>query len=192
MTREQWRKEYEAGEIRDLEVFQGDAALGSDGFHGHSLRSVGKRHAPAGRSAHPVGWRKRHRCPHGQRSPERCDGELAGGMEQAPRQPETLAAGMVLTRSATHAGRFSQRRAGVMRKWESEASRLMDEKNPAIAGLWRLGKPWGSGRFAAQDMLLPQGESLVWWQLGQNDDGCFLPCAQRRALRDLLSAALDH
>ena len=54
-------------------------------------------------------------------------------------------------------------RAGVMRKWESEASRLMDEKNPAIAGLWRLGKPWGSGRFAAQDMLLPQGESLVWW-----------------------------
>ena len=99
---------------------------------------------------------------------------------EIPRQPETLAAGMVLTRSATHAGRFSQRRAGVMRKWESEASRLMDEKNPAIAGLWRLGKPWGSGRFAAQDMLLPQGESLVWWQLGQNDDGCFLPCAQRR------------
>lgn len=82
-----------AGEICDLEVYQGDAVLRGDGFHGHSLRSVGKRHAPAGRSAHPVGWRKRHRCPHGQRSPERCDGELAGGMEQAPRQPETLAAG---------------------------------------------------------------------------------------------------
>ena len=32
---------------------------------------------------------------------------------EIPRQPETLAAGMVLTRSATHAGRFSQRRAGV-------------------------------------------------------------------------------
>src|SRR3546814_11749194 len=48
-----------------------------------------------------------------------------------------------------------------------------------------------SRSFAAQDMLLPQGESLVGWQLGQNDDGCFLPGAQRREVPGAVGDGLE-
>ncbi len=46
-----------------------------------------------GRGIHPVGWRKVASMPGGQRSPERCRGELAGGVGGTHGSLDTLAAG---------------------------------------------------------------------------------------------------
>lgn len=70
----------------------------------------------------------------------RCEADWTGRAEELRGSRMTLAAGMVLTKSATHGGRISARMIAVVQ--ETETRRYRDQRNAAEIGQGPDGYDW--------------------------------------------------